>query len=65
MKLTIELSDDEIAELRKEAAELGPLTKIETVAAWYLRYGWKVWQTGRQDALPLEDAPPPGAAGDA
>ena len=56
MLITIELCDDEITELRREAAELGPHVKVETLVGWYLRFGMRQWQAGRQEAEQLPGA---------
>ena len=50
MKLTIELDEVEIVALQQEAADLGTFTKIETLAVWYMRFGWHTWLSNRQQA---------------
>lgn len=68
MKITIELSDDVAEQLRAECAERGPLMSVEALAWWYLVFGMKQWHAYHQtieQVLPIEEAPPPGAAGSA
>ena len=56
MKITRDIPDDVYAEVQREDAELGPLTRVETLARRYLRAGMLQRQAQQRESAELAEA---------